>query len=104
MLCRDNQNDVTAITQSGETNIKSVRVKLLETFRERHGFLPSLENQHSEQTLSLLMKIHKERSAEFFPLIRVSNYTEGRDLKIEPQKIKGTPFDGGKRFYDFEEK
>ena len=92
-LCRGNgASEPSEVTFSGETNIKSQRVKLLETFRERHGFLPSLENQPSENTLALLTKIHKERSTEFFPLSRVTNYSEGRDLKIEPQKIKGAPF------------
>ena len=53
---------------------------------------PPLENQPSESTLSYLVKLHEKRSAEFFPLSRVTNFADGRDIKIEPTKIKGAPF------------
>ena len=86
---RENRDDLTI---DGETGLKGKRSKLLETFRTRYGFLPSLDNQPSEACLALLSKVHATRSAEFFPLSRVSNYLDGRGLKIEPQKIKGTPF------------
>ena len=74
-----------------ETGIKDKRSKLLGIFRQRHGFIPPLENQPSESTLSHLVKLHEKRSAEFFPLSRVTNFADGRDIKIEPTKIKGTP-------------
>ena len=80
------------VTFDGETGLKGKRARFLEVFRNRYGFLPSLENQPSESCLGLLMKMHANRSTEFFPLSRVANFADGRDLKIEPQKIKGTPF------------
>ena len=50
-----------------------------------------LGNQPSEQTLGLLIKLHEKRCVESFPLSRVANYAEGRDIKVEPARIKGTP-------------
>ena len=69
-----------------------VRAKLLDTFQKRHNFIPPLENQPSETMLTHLVKLHKKRSTEFFPLSRVSNFSEGRDIRVEPTKIRGTPF------------
>lgn len=80
------------VNLGGETGLKGKRTKLLETFRIRYGFLPSLDNQPSEACLGLLSKMHLNKPTEFSPLSRVSNYADGRGLKIEPQKIKGTPF------------
>ena len=42
--------------------------------------------------LTHLVKLHRKRPTEFFPLSRVSNFSEGRDLRVEPTKIRGTPF------------
>ena len=42
--------------------------------------------------LTHLVKLHKERSTEFSPLSRVSNFSEVRDIRVEPTKIRGTPF------------
>ena len=80
------------MTITGGNGVKAKRAKLLETFKQRHGFLPILGNQPSEATLTLLVEMHANRSIEFFPLARVSNFSDGRDIKVEPQRIRGTPF------------
>ena len=81
-----------AVTITGETGLKAKRAKLLRTFRERRGFLLRLANQPSEATLGLLVKMHENHPADFPPLSRVSDISEGRDLEIELRKIKGAPF------------
>ena len=80
---KEEKGDTTIV---GETGLKGKRSKLLGTFKGRYGFLPSLENQPSEACIGLLLKMHSGKSTEFFPLSRVSNYADGRDLKIEPRK------------------
>ena len=72
--------------------VKDKRARLLEIFRTRHGFFLPIANQPSEQTLGLLIKLQETRCVEFFPLSRVTNYAEGRGIKVEPAKIKGIAF------------
>ena len=62
---RENRDDVTT---NGETGLKGKRSKLLDVFRARYGFLPSLDNQPSEACLGLLAKMHANRPTEFFRL------------------------------------
>ena len=69
-----------------------IRAKLLDISQKRHNFIPPLGNQPAESMLTHLIKLHKKRSTEFFPLSRVSNFSEGRDVRVEPTKIRGTPF------------
>ena len=84
----------TELTVTGDllSDTGDKRTKLLEIFQERHKFLPPLEDQPSETMLAHLVKIHKKKSTEFFPLSRVANFSEGRDIRVEPAKIRGTPF------------
>ena len=35
--------------------------------------------------------MHTDRSAGFFPLTRVSNFADGRDIREEPQRTGGAP-------------
>ena len=44
------------LTITGENCVKDKRAKLLETFKLRRGFLPSLENKPTEGTLALFSK------------------------------------------------
>ena len=82
------------MTTPGDVIVGGVdkRAKIIATFQERHGFIPPLENQPSEQLLMLLVKLHQKGSTEFIPLSRVSNFAENRDIRVEPTRIQGTPF------------
>lgn len=64
---------------------------LLRAFFNKYHHKLELQNQPSEQTLSILLKMHKTRSAEFIPLSRVANAFDNKDLRVEPTKIPGTP-------------
>ena len=79
------------MTITGENCVKAKRAKLLGTLKLRHGFLPSIENQPPEATLVLLVKMHANRSAGFFSLTRVSNFSDGRDIRVKPQRVRGAP-------------
>ena len=83
-----------AVTLSGDlgSTYTDKRAKLIQIFQDRHGFIPPLENQPSEQLLALLVQLHQKGSTEFIPLSRVSNFAENRDIRVEPTRIKGTPF------------
>ena len=93
--CRKwDEEETVPVTKSGDLEGESgdKRATLLAEFGARHGFLPPLENQPSQSMLTHLIKLHKNRSTEFFPLSRVTNFADGRDIKVEPTRIKGTPF------------
>ena len=62
---------------------------ILWEFRSRRGLLPAIGNRPSEQTLSLSAKSREKQSVEFRPLIRVSNFSDGRGVKAERAGIKG---------------
>ena len=67
------------------------RMSLIRAFYERYSYRLDLANQPSEQTLSILLKLHQRKSAEFAPLSKVSNALDNKDVRIEPTRIKGTP-------------
>ena len=50
-----------------------------------------LGNQPSEQTLWLLVEL-QERTSAGPAVSRITNYAEGRGIKAEPPKTRGTPF------------
>ena len=60
------------------------RQKLLNAFFERYRFHLQLENQPSDNTLHLLVKLHSRRAADFVSLARVTNLADGRDIRAEP--------------------
>ena len=70
------------------TEVKDKWARSLETFRNRYGFLPPLENQPSEQTLSLIAKLHGRKSAEF-PLVESLTIQKGGALMSNPLELKG---------------
>ena len=62
---------------------------LLGAFHKRYGFFLELFHRPSDATLSLLIKLHAERSADFVPLSRVANLEEGRDFRADtPARAK----------------
>ena len=61
-------------------------------FSPRFSFSLPLEVQLSDNTLLIIARLHERRSGEFVPLSKVSAANDARDLKIEPTRIKGTPF------------
>ena len=65
---------------------------LLAKFNTRYNFPLSIENQHSEATLTLVAKLHARRPCDFVPLSKVTDAADNRDLQLEPTRIKGTPF------------
>ena len=68
-LRRDSNTDETdeSMTSTGESGLKGKSAKLLGTFREIRGFLPSLANHASEATLGLLIKLRGNKSTESPP-------------------------------------
>ena len=64
---------------------------LLRAFFEKFRYKLELQNQPSEQTLAILLKMHKAKSAEFIPLSKVANAFDNKDMRVEPTKIQGTP-------------
>ena len=63
------------------------RTELLAAFQTRYRPALPLEHQPAESTLNLLIKRHSRRSAEFAPLSKVLNITDGRDSYNEPLKL-----------------
>ena len=55
------------LTITGGNYVKAKRAKLLETFKLRRGFLPSLENQPTEATLALFSKNTYESFGRVLP-------------------------------------
>ena len=57
---------------------------MLNTFFERYRFHLQLENQPSDATLRLLVKLHVRIHSDFASLGRVTSQADGRDLRSEP--------------------
>ena len=66
------------------------RAGLLNAFYSKYKYKLDPTTQPSGQTLSILLKPHKRKYAEFIPLSKVSNAFGNKDFKSEPTRIKGT--------------
>ena len=53
---------------------------LLRNFFDKYRFKLDIQDQPSEQTLGILIKMHKARSAEFIPLSKAANAFDNKDL------------------------
>ena len=63
------------------------RNDLLAAYTKRYQSTLQLEQQPSEATLTLLIKRHLRRSADFVQLSKVTNMIDGRDCFNEPLKL-----------------
>ena len=54
------------------------RNELIESFYESYQFRAVLENQPSDATLSLMVKIHARRALEFAPLPKAASAVDGK--------------------------
>ena len=77
-----------SMTKSADvTNESSVtpdkRQALLGAFQRRYSFYPELSHQPIDHALTLILKLHARRSADFAPLSRVTNLEEGRDFRAD---------------------
>ena len=76
------------ISGEAETGTSDNRGKLLQTYQQRHGFLPPpIGKQHPEHALTLLINLQARKSPEFPPLSRISNSPACRGVEIESVKI-----------------
>ena len=59
-------------------------------FFARYAWRLPIELTPSDQTLDILIRVHKYRSAEFIPLSRVASLAENIDAQVDHIRIKGT--------------
>ena len=74
------------------------RSDLIVAFQNRYQFFPPLDEQASDETLGILISLHKRRALDVVPLAKVTVIGDGVEPWSEPKRLKGTPF-----FYDTRE-